>query len=329
MNNPSIFIGPMSRNVVDAVIEYCNDSETLIGLIPSRRQIEYNKGYVNNWTTREFINYVRERSSNVILQRDHGGRSQSTTADHLSSYREDAVCGLDLIHIDPWKCYTDLDEIISETTKDILLCESANPNCRYEIGTEEAIHKYDCEEFNYFLSGVKKSLGKRWSKVRYAVIQSGTAISSTSNVGVFDSQRCREMIGICHNYGLLSKEHNGDYLSITEIKKRFDLGLDAINIAPQFGVAETRQIMKSIQEDYYLLERIFQLCYDSKKWVKWFPSSFDVSTEESKKKLIEASCHYVFSLPEFIQIFDKLKVNDTDLIRNHINYISFLHEGIK
>ena len=329
MNNPSIFIGPMSKNVVDSVIQYSNNTGNAIGLIPSRRQIEYNQGYVNGWTTGQFAKYVRERSSNVLLQRDHGGRLQSSSADSMMSYEADALSGFDLIHIDPWKQFVDIDEIISETVRNILFCESRNPDCGYEIGTEEAIHKYSCEELDYFLSGVKNSLGRGWSKVKYAVIQSGTAISATSNVGVFDEQRCERMIDVCRNYGLKSKEHNGDYLTSGEMKQRFDLGLDAINIAPQFGVSETRQVLEAAHGDNNLFERIFRLCYNSKKWVKWFPSDFTVSTKEDKRKLIEVSCHYIFSSPEFVEIFEKLKIQNTDLIRNHIDYIGLLHEGIK
>ena len=55
------FIGPMSKNVVDAVINFDSD----IGLIPSRRQVDYDGGYVNNWTTKEFSKY----SKNIILKR--------------------------------------------------------------------------------------------------------------------------------------------------------------------------------------------------------------------------------------------------------------------
>ena len=44
------FIGPMSKNVVDAVINFNSD----IGLIPSRRQVDYGGGYVRyfiSWAT--------------------------------------------------------------------------------------------------------------------------------------------------------------------------------------------------------------------------------------------------------------------------------------
>ena len=36
------FIGPMSKNVVDAVIDF----DGSFGFIPSRRQVDYNGGYV-------------------------------------------------------------------------------------------------------------------------------------------------------------------------------------------------------------------------------------------------------------------------------------------
>ena len=53
-----LFVGPMSKNVVDAAIELSKLGKFL-GLIPSRRQIENTGGYVNNWTTEEFVNNFR------------------------------------------------------------------------------------------------------------------------------------------------------------------------------------------------------------------------------------------------------------------------------
>ena len=52
--NIKFFIGPMSKNVVDSIIEFQKSTNHKIGLIPSRRQIEFNGGYCNNWTTKNF-----------------------------------------------------------------------------------------------------------------------------------------------------------------------------------------------------------------------------------------------------------------------------------
>ena len=56
-----IFLGPMSKNIVDTVIEYSNAFNLPFTFIPSRRQVEYNGGYVNNWTTEEFVRYVKNK----------------------------------------------------------------------------------------------------------------------------------------------------------------------------------------------------------------------------------------------------------------------------
>ena len=54
-------VGPMSKNCVDATIELSNRYNTPIMLIASRRQIDsedFGGGYVNNWTTKQFSEYV-------------------------------------------------------------------------------------------------------------------------------------------------------------------------------------------------------------------------------------------------------------------------------
>jgi hypothetical protein len=66
MISPRLFVGPMSKEIVDAVIDYPEP----LGLIPSRRQVDYESGYVNAWTTETFCNYVRSKTDNVLLVRD-------------------------------------------------------------------------------------------------------------------------------------------------------------------------------------------------------------------------------------------------------------------
>ena len=44
-------IGAMSLNIIDACIEFANEYNRHLIFIPSRRQVDYIGGYVNNWTT--------------------------------------------------------------------------------------------------------------------------------------------------------------------------------------------------------------------------------------------------------------------------------------
>ena len=71
-------VGPMSTNVVDASIEIANFHDLPLMMIASRRQIDsldFGGGYVNNWDTSSFSNYIKkkDKKKNIILCRDHGG----------------------------------------------------------------------------------------------------------------------------------------------------------------------------------------------------------------------------------------------------------------
>ena len=313
------FIGPMSKNVVDSIIQFSEEESTAIGLIPSRRQVEYSGGYVNNWTTAEFIEYVKSKSSNIVVERDHSGALQGHEEDDgLESLRADAQYGFDLIHIDPFKKYFHLEDALAETMDNIKFCNSINPDCLYEVGTEEAIRKYSPLQLDLFLNYLQHDLGELFEKVKFAVIQSGTKLESGKNIANLDEERCRRMVDVCKKHGLLSKEHNGDYITELDIKTRFDIGLDAINIAPEFGGIETacvlNELNKSESEDLFNI--FYKLCYDSNRWQKWFPKDF--VPENNKEQLIRVCGHYVFATDEFSEIKKELSEIDHKIC-NQIN----------
>lgn len=305
IQNTKFYIGPMSKNIVDSIVDFCESENYNIGLIPSRRQIEYNGGYANSWTTEEFIKYVRNKTNKVLLCRDHAGIGQGENIDNgtLSLYND---CNFDIIHIDPWKIYKKLDDALTETVDNIKFVNSINPNCKFEVGTEESITPYSPEELNLFLNKLQDNLGSIYNNVVYGVIQSGTKLIGTKNVGIFNAEKCKNMIDICHKNGLLSKEHNGDYLENEEIKTRFELGLDAINIAPEYGEFETSILLQQMNEEQ--IEDIYKMCLKSKKWIKWFPSDFE--PDKNKLELIHTSCHYIFDNDDFKNI--KYQISNID-----------------
>jgi hypothetical protein len=125
------------------------------------------------------------------------------------------------------------------------------------------------------------------------------------------------MLQVCKRYNLISKEHNGDYLSNVLLKKKFELGLNSINIAPEFGQIETAVILSEMKKtDPSLIDDYFIICRDSKKWEKWVDKKFDPN--KNKLKTINICGHYVFSKPEFLKLKQKLD-EDVDIkIRNKI-----------
>ncbi len=303
------FIGPMSKNIVDTINEFCSKTGVSIGLIPSRRQVEFSGGYVNNWTTEEFKNYTKD----LFLVRDHAGPNQGLYEDDgFESLSHDCKF-LNMIHIDPWKKFSSLEDGTQWTSKMIKFCYEKNPNILFEVGTEESIRRFEPHEINTFLSNLKKQLTvKQFKQIVYCVIQSGTSLKENHNTGSYDKERLIEMIRIVKSHDLLSKEHNGDYLPVRLIKEKFSLGLDSINIAPEFGQIETKTYLQIIkQKNPELLEKFWKLCYDSGRWKKWVDEDFNPT--QQKEELINICGHYILSNDIFIKQI-KSKFDNIDVI---------------
>lgn len=324
------FIGPMSENVVNSVIEFSNDTGNKVGFIPSRRQIDYSGGYVNNWKTKQFCEYVRNKNSKILLCRDHGGENQGQIIDDgIKSFTVDCKY-LDLIHIDPFRISESVDQAAIKTKNIIQKLWNLNPNVCYEVGTEEAIFKYSPEDLNRFLNYLKKSLiTEQFEQIKYAVVQSGTGLdlSTRTNTGSFNVERLLNFINVVKSFNLLSKEHNGDYLiDSCNIKPRFELGLDAINIAPEFGQVESEYYLNECKQDKILFDKLYKICYNSGKWKKWIP---DISLV-FKNQIIMTCCHYILADKSFINNIKSHFPNADKLIQNKItSKLKLLNEQTK
>ncbi|MFZ2412258.1 MAG: class II D-tagatose-bisphosphate aldolase, non-catalytic subunit, partial [Candidatus Methanoperedens sp.] len=269
-------VGPMSKNCVDAAIELSNDYEIPLMLIASRRQIEADDlggGYVNNWSTERFCEYVIERDlkGKIILARDHGGPWQNDfeKEQKLSlrnamdsakkSFQVDIESGFEMIHIDASvDIFSDLsvDETLLRIFELYEFCWSiAQKNKRkiiFEIGSEKQSgsnrNQFDSE---YVISEtidfcVKNNL----PRPSFVVIQTGTKVLETKNVGTFDTPirikdelpaeiEIPKILDICNKYNIFLKQHNTDYLSDEALAWHPKLGIHSANVAPEFGVAET------------------------------------------------------------------------------------------
>lgn len=330
-------VGPMSVNCVDAAIELANEHEVPLMLIASRRQIdseEFGGGYVNNWTTEEFARYVidRDKKGKVLLARDHGGPWQSIKEKDAglglrramesakSSYRADLSAGFQVLHIDPSvdiHGHPDIDEVLDRVFDLYEFCWSQAQQLRqeviFEIGTEEQSGSTNSqEELDYTLNAVTKFCAKyRIPPPTFVVIQCGTRVMETRNVGSFDSPirvldeipaeiQLPKMIEICNRYGIFMKEHNTDYLSDGALQWHPRLGIHAANVAPEFGVAETRALLNVLESNGLerLADRFLQVAYNSNKWDKWMLR--DTGATDRDRAIIAG--HYVFSRPECLEL---------------------------
>ncbi len=287
------FIGPMSKEIVDVVLE---QDEDVFAFIPSRRQVEYSGGYVNKWTTETFAKYVKTKKQNFLICRDHAGANQGSQFDNgYKSLMHDAA-HFDMIHVDPWKFTKNIDLGIELTVNYIEYALGINKDIKFEIATEEAIFSFNHLMLYHFVDSLKQRLASRFDNVTHLVIQSGTKLLGNNQIGDYSQEKLIKQLEVGNRFGLICKEHNGDYIDPLVIKEKFSLGLDCINIAPEFGYIQTCAILENLSDEKK--ELFFDLCLKSNKWKNWVDDNFDPFS--NKEELIKISGHYVFSHERFL-----------------------------
>ena len=299
------FISPMSYNIIDSVVEYCSNNP-IFGFIPTRRQVDYNSGYVQ-LNTKGFKNYV---NSQVPILRDHSGPNQGDIKDDgFYSISVDSS-NFNGIHIDPWVKHPTVVEGLQYTIDAIKLAYSINSSIFFEILTEQSIRYFSVDQMRFFLEELNRYLTKEeFNCIKYCVIQSGVSIDLVDqiNTGRFSTSRLAHMTSLCKEYNLLSKEHNGDYLSFKDIKFRFKNGLDSLNIGPEIAQIETKALLEELStkdvNNWYIE------CVKSNKWKRWQTDNFDI---DNKEQVIMVCGHYTrhkIQLPDYSKKI-KIKLKD-------------------
>ena len=337
-------VGPMSKNCVDATIEIANEKKVPIMIIASRRQIdskELGGGYVNNWNTRKFSSYVKKRDKNklITLCRDHGGPWQNSIEiekkfnsikamnSAKKSYMEDIDSGFKIIHIDTCLSLNGTEKSKKKTLNRLFelykfcsnYAKKKKKNIFFEIGTEEQsgttnTQKELEETLNKTINFCKRN---KLKKPTFVVIQSGTRVMEMRNIGTFEAPfrveneipaeiQIPKMIEICKKYKVLMKAHNTDYLSNEALNCYPRLGINAANIAPEFGVIESKKILEIMTSLKLrsLKNSFIKLSLNSNKWKKWMIK--DSKTNNYEKAII--SGHYIFSDKKFSKIKENLVI---------------------
>jgi hypothetical protein len=340
---PRLAVGPMSLACVDATIELAYEHDTPITLIASRNQIEcieLGGGYVKGWDTISFVEHVTKSDpeGKILIARDHGGPWQAAADCDSFLSDEDAIAaaklsltrdiesGFRFLHLDPMLKFDisqgsdALFEVLFELYAHCMeLAKKLDQNLSIEIGTEEqqAIPANEPEHLDQLLSRVGKFCERyNYPGPTFVVVQTGTKVEMNRNIGIFPRNKSEianylkvskllEMIAICRKHGVMLKQHNSDYLSDFSVSLSYDLGIDALNLAPEFGLVETAELL-SLLERYRLDDekKAFSVCaLNSGKWEKWLPTSGEPVADLDK---ILVSGHYVFNEPEVILVKSKL-----------------------
>lgn len=314
MNDIKYFICPMSKNITDAVLEL---GDSRIGLLPSRRQIDYDEGYTG-WTTKTFKQYVGSR---VIIERDHGGPKQGVGLKAndcgMLSFSYDGFY-FDIIHLDVWKALPTFSMAMEKTVQAIKFLYQKNPRVKYEIGTEEAIRPLTNEEIRNMLNWLKTELTENeFNNIMYVVVQSGVKLDvlNKENIGKFNLERLKQDVELCKEYDKLSKEHNGDFLSEEQHRTRFKAGLNSINIGPEFSLMENELYVQHMSDED--IDNFYKVCYESGTWKKWVSPTFDIT---DKKALIRICGHYNYTNYNLPDISDIVKETIKTRLRELLSY---------
>ena len=303
-------IGPMSLEVIDAVVKYANKRDRDLMLIASRNQIEcetLGSGYVGGLHSKSFVEYVRGRDMDrrVKICRDHCGPYLHAAEKGMSydeamervieSLKTDMNCGFDLIHVDtslapdPYKAAELMFATLEKSKRDL----------EYEFGTEDNVGTaVSAKKFEHDVLFVKQFVNPR-----FVVGQTGSLVKSIHQVGTFAPDTVRELVEIANKHGVKLKEHNADYISHAEVNERKKLGVGAINVAPEFGVAQT-QVLIELANRWRLedeLNRFAKVVVKGGKWKKWKHGT----DWDDKLKFLSAG-HYHFTAPEYIRLVDMI-----------------------
>lgn len=350
--------GPMSKNCIDASLELSQQFNVPQVLVASRRQIdseEFGGGYVENFSTENFVNYVKNKNvKKIFLARDHGGPGQGEFEKihnldlHGSmqvakkSFENDILSGLDFLHIDP------SIPIQNETlTIDNILnrlfelyghvneyAQIHNKKIEIELGTEEQNgYTEDAEKFEYFLNKVMKFCDtNKIIKPTFIVAQTGTRVMETKNIGQFSAYNkpidaidtIIKTLQICEKYDVMLKEHNADYLSSESLSLRPLMGIHASNVAPEFGVIETKGLFYLLNTFGYKkeLDLFIEVALSSEKWKKWMLK--DSQTSNIEKAVICG--HYIFANAQIKQMKEKISC---ELLHRNINVDEYLKTLVK
>jgi len=315
-------IGPMSPEIIEAVFKYSQEHNEPLMLITSRNQVDWNGGYVNNWTTKQYVEHLdklRKKfpAAQVYVCRDHCGPGFKD--DSLKSvYRTieaDIENGFDLIHIDFCRYKGgkgEKKEILRQSRKAIEYIQKKNPDILIEIGTDENKGEFLKDSFS-----IEKEI-KFFidiAPIHFFVVQTGSLIKEINQVGKFNYKFIKKIRKIADKYKVNLKEHNADYLDSKRIKRRKGL-IDAVNVAPQYGVIQTNLTIQKCLTYGIDFSEFLDKAYKSKRWKKWLYKNND------KNRFLCAiiAGHYVFASSAYKRIYEQINKYE-DFKKSIINEI--------
>lgn len=303
-------IGPMSSEVIESAFRFAQVAKQPLMLISSRNQIDWEGGYVENWTTRQYADFagtMRQKypQAKIYLCRDHCGpgfKPGSNDNDKLDVYKtinDDIANGFDLIHVDFCHYSSDDKEILVASRQAVEHILREKPDMLIEMGTDENNGRNFRD-----LKDIEKQMQffRDFCQPHFYVGQTGSLIQELGQQGHFRKEYIKKLHQLAEKYDLALKEHNADYLSPEEVIKRRGL-IEAMNVAPQYGVLQTMLSLQKCALYGIDPEDFLEESYQSRRWSKWLRHS----SPEDRYRCSVIAGHYHFAGANYKRIFDQLE----------------------
>jgi len=298
-------IGPMSTEVIEAVFRYSENNDTPLMLIASKNQIDWDRGYVNGWSTAEYMEYIQSLKkkyprARVMICRDHlgPGFKNYDMRDVYATLGSDVELGFDLIHIDFCRYNGDYGDILRETENAINFVRDKNSEILIEVGTDDNSGEYAAN-----LNKVENELRffSNITPLAFYVYQTGSLIKEINQVGSFNKEFVEKLSQLTAKYNVSVKEHNADYLPAEKIALRKDL-VGAVNVAPQFGTIQTITTLKKAITYGIDINEFLDASYNSRAWEKWMHKN----NGDNKFLCATIAGHYNFNSDAYKRMYEAI-----------------------
>jgi len=164
------------------------------------------------------------------------------------------------------------------------------------------------------------------AKIDFFVCQTGSLIKEINQIGDFNGVFLKKIREIANKRNIFLKEHNADYLNVDEIQRRKNL-IDAVNVAPQFGVIQTQLTIQKCLLYGIDFKDFIRDAYASEKWKKWLHDN----RPENKFLCSLIAGHYVFANKPYREIYSTINRHENfretimnEMIKNFDLYINNL-----
>jgi len=331
----------------------------------------FGAGYVLGWNQQRFIEYVRKRlielkAQDVVVYfyRDHSGPwqrdeeyakaipAQEAMAHAKLSLLADLQAGFTAFHIDAsrspfpheWNHVQQgkaSEELILERTVELIEYIEKQRKVlgispvNYEVrGERKSWNASSAQIIDNFLTNIKTALERKGldgDVIDFVTINPVPLRERGSAQAIMDEPIIQKLTDIVKKHGFQVKFHNGDFMSQEDRQKLPELGVHAVNIAPELAMVQTLTLLALADEESRLFQGsagqngerkpsnfrniLTEAVLKLERWKKWIPlvkgwTESEVRADPDKlKKVIEFNGHYAYNEPEVEEAHRRLAGN--------------------